>query len=119
MTWCSLPGYADNVTQPNVTQPNVPPHPSYIPTLAASCAACHGQTGNSLGITPVLAGLNSQHFISEMRALKQGTKPATVMHRHAKGLTEDEITWLAEYFSKQTRRTPPSLQPQPLRKTHE
>jgi cytochrome c553 len=40
------------------------------------------------------------------------------MHRHAKGLTADEITALAEYFSLQVPRSPVILKPQKLRADH-
>ncbi len=73
--------------------------------LAASCAACHGTNGNSVGGTPVLAGLQADYFISQMQAFRTGERASTVMHRHAKGLTEAEILQLAEHFSKQTRVT--------------
>ncbi len=72
--------------------------------LAASCAACHGTNGNSVGGTPVLAGLHPQHFSSQMQAFKSGQRASTVMHRHAKGLTDQEILELAEYFYRQPRR---------------
>jgi sulfide dehydrogenase cytochrome subunit len=38
-----------------------------------------------------------------MQAFRSGTLPSTVMHRHAKGLTEAEINQLAEYFAAQPR----------------
>lgn len=82
---------------------------SAIKTLAASCAACHGPQGNSLGSTPTLAGLNSALFIQRMQGFKDGSVPATVMHHHAKGLRDEEIIALATYFSQQVRRTPPAL----------
>ncbi len=75
-------------------------------TLAASCAACHGPQGNSLGGTPTLAGLNKDYFIQRMQGFKSGAIPATVMHQHARGLTDEEIGTLASYFSAQQRRTP-------------
>lgn len=71
--------------------------------LAASCAACHGTNGNSIGGTPVLAGLHVDHFIRQMQAFKSGERASTVMHRHAKGLTEAEIRELADHFSRQPR----------------
>jgi cytochrome subunit of sulfide dehydrogenase len=73
--------------------------------LASSCAACHGTNGNSVGGTPVLAGLNRQHFISQMNAFKMDQGASTVMYRHAKGLTAQEIIELADHFSKQSRQT--------------
>ncbi|HEY8355608.1 MAG TPA: c-type cytochrome [Methylophilaceae bacterium] len=71
--------------------------------LAASCAACHGTNGNSVGGTPVLAGLNADHFIRQMQAFRSGERASTVMHRHAKGLTDTEIRELADHFSRQPR----------------
>jgi cytochrome subunit of sulfide dehydrogenase len=78
-------------------------------TLAASCAACHGPNGNSLGGTPTLAALNQQYFIQRMQGFKDGSVSSTVMHHHAKGLTTEEITALAAYFAQQPRQTPPPL----------
>lgn len=73
--------------------------------LASSCAACHGTNGNSVGGTPVLAGLNPDYFIRQMDAFKSGSRTSTVMHRHAKGLTQQEIVELADHFSRQSRTT--------------
>lgn len=75
----------------------------HVQTLAASCSACHGSQGNSLGGNAVLAGLDASHFVLQMTAFKNGTRSATVMHRHAKGLTVEEINDLAVYFSQQRR----------------
>lgn len=78
-------------------------------TLAASCAACHGPDGNSLGRTPTLAALNQDYFIQRMQGFKDGSVSSTVMHHHAKGLTTEEITVLAAYFAQQPRHTPQTL----------
>ena len=77
----------------------------HIQTLAASCAACHGSQGNSVGGTSVLAGLDASHFVLQMMAFKNGSRSSTVMHRHAKGLTVEEINDLAVYFEQQKRVT--------------
>lgn len=84
-------------------------------TLAASCAACHGTQGNSQSITPVLAGLDATYFSTQMLAFKNGSRDSTVMHRHAKGLTIDEIDHLADYFSQQKRVTIPVPKSQVLK----
>lgn len=78
---------------------------AHIQTLAASCAACHGSQGNSVGGTSVLAGLDASHFVLQMMAFRNGSRSATVMHRHAKGLSVEEINALAVYFSEQKRVT--------------
>jgi cytochrome subunit of sulfide dehydrogenase len=75
----------------------------HLRVLAASCAACHGTNGNSVGGTPVLAGLDRTYFVTQMKAFRSGGLTSTVMHRHAKGLTETEIDLLADYFSTQPR----------------
>jgi cytochrome c553 len=83
---------------------------AHTQVLAASCAACHGTNGNSVGGTPVLAGLDATYFVTQMMAFRTGERTSTVMHRHAKGLTVEEIGALATYFSEQTReasRLPP------------
>ena len=77
----------------------------HIQTLAASCAACHGSQGNSVGGTSVLAGLDASHFVLQMTAFRNGSRSSTVMHRHAKGLTVEEINDLAVYFAQQKRVT--------------
>ncbi len=81
----------------------------HMRTLAASCAACHGSNGNALAGNAVLAGMDKSYFITQMLAFKNGDKPATVMHRHAKGLQVDEINELAAYFAAQKK--VPSISP--------
>lgn len=71
--------------------------------LAASCAACHNTEGRSVAGTPVLAGLTRQQLITALQEFRAGTRKATVMHRHAKGYTEQELEHLADYFSAQQR----------------
>ena len=94
----------------------VTPH---IRTLAASCAACHGSSGNAVASSAVLAGMNSAYFTKQMAAFKDGSRPATVMHHHAKGLHEDEINLLALYFSQQKFSPSISPKPQTLQTSHD
>ena len=104
---------------------SIKPAPNlHIRTLAASCAACHGTNGNPINVKnftglPILAGLDTQYFITQMLAFKSGERPATVMHHHAKGLTIDEINLLAIYFSQQKRISGISPKPQLLKADHE
>lgn len=91
----------------------------HIRTIASSCAACHGTSGNSTGITPSLAALDDGYFITQMLAFKDGSRPATVMHHHAKGLNVDEINLLAHYFASQKRITSTPPKPEKLKATHE
>lgn len=84
---------------------------SHIKVLAASCAACHGTNGNSVGGTPVLAGLDKSYFLKQMQSFRDGSRESTVMHHHAKGLTAEEIELLADYFSKEPRTAASSPMP--------
>lgn len=95
---------------------NITPH---IRTLAASCAACHGSNGNSVSTTPSLAGLDGTYFTTQMLAFKDGSRPATVMHHHAKGLNIEEINLLANYFLQQKRVISIAPKPQTLSTRHE
>lgn len=91
----------------------------HIRTLAASCAACHGSNGNAVAGSAVLAGLDASYFSKQMLAFKDGSRPATVMHHHAKGLNLDEIDQLALYFSRQKRVANVTPTAQKLRADHE
>jgi sulfide dehydrogenase cytochrome subunit len=73
-----------------------------VASLAATCANCHGTDGR--GATkevPSLAGLSREHIVSQMKAFKDGTRPATVMHQLAKGYTDQQVETLAAYFAAQ------------------
>lgn len=83
---------------------------THIRALAASCAACHGTLGNAVGenkttvssgANAVLAGIDSTEFTSKMLGFKDGSRKATVMHHHARGLNVDEINQLSVHFSQQ------------------
>ena len=91
----------------------------HIRTLAASCAACHGTSGNAVAGNAVLAGMDANYFITQMLAFKDGGRPATIMHHHAKGLNVDEINLLASYFSQQKRVANIAPTPQKLKADHE
>jgi cytochrome c553 len=72
--------------------------------LAAPCAICHGTEGRAVtkDVVP-LAGLPREHIASQMRAFRDGQRPATVMHQIAKGYTDAQIDALAAWFSSQKR----------------
>ena len=92
---------------------------THIRTLAASCAACHGSNGNAVAGSAVLAGIDANYFSTQMLAFKDGSRSATVMQHHAKGLNVDEINQLAVYFSQQKRITSISPKPQTLKAYHD
>ena len=72
--------------------------------LAAACAICHGTDGRAVtkDVIP-LAGLPKDHIVSQMKAFRDGSRPATVMHQIAKGYNDQQIDSLATWFAAQKR----------------
>jgi cytochrome c553 len=72
--------------------------------LASACAICHGTDGRpaTKDVVP-LAGLPREHIASQMRAFRDGQRPATVMHQIAKGYTDQQIDAMAAWFASQKR----------------
>ena len=68
---------------------------------AATCTGCHGTNGHSEGGIPLLAGLDKAYIVNAMKEFKAGTRPATVMHQHAKGYSDEQIERIAEHFAAQ------------------
>ena len=73
--------------------------------LAAACAICHGTGGWPAADAPLiaLAGLPRDHIATQMRAFRDGKRPATVMHQIAKGYTDAQIDAMAAWYAAQTR----------------
>lgn len=69
--------------------------------LAAMCANCHGTEGRTTdgSAIPSLAGMPRDYMVAQMKAFREGSRPATVMHQLAKGLTEEQIQSVATYFA--------------------
>lgn len=73
----------------------------HLRTTAAMCANCHGTAGRAAegsGL-PSLAGTPRETMISQMKAFKDGSRPATVMHQLAKGFSDVQIEQIAGYFA--------------------
>jgi cytochrome subunit of sulfide dehydrogenase len=68
--------------------------------LSLSCSSCHGTDGKSVGIIPSISGRSTEYIETAMKAFKSGARYSTVMSRHAKGYTDEEIRLIAEYFGK-------------------
>lgn len=72
--------------------------------LAAACAICHGTEGRAVtkDVIP-LAGLPREHIATQMRAFRDGQRPATVMQQIAKGYSDAQIDAMAAWFAAQKR----------------
>ena len=73
--------------------------------LAAGCAICHGTQGKPAPNAPLipLAGLPRDHIATQMRAFRDGKRPATVMHQIAKGYSDPQIDAIAAWYAAQQR----------------
>ena len=67
--------------------------------LANSCAACHGTDGKSPGSIPSISGKSAKFITETLKGFRDGTLKSTVMGRHAKGYSDEEIQLIAEFFS--------------------
>lgn len=69
--------------------------------LSASCAGCHGTDGNSPGSIPAISGKSADYIRTSLEDFRSGKRESTVMGRHAKGYSDEEIRLIAEYFERQ------------------
>ena len=67
--------------------------------LSNSCSACHGTDGKSPGAIPSIYGKSASFISQALTEFRDGKRPSTVMGRHAKGYTDEEIKLIAEHFS--------------------
>jgi cytochrome c553 len=72
-----------------------------MPPGASSCTGCHATSSKVDTPAPRIAGLSATAIQEAMSAWRQGTRPATVMERIAKGFTEDEIKAIALWYEAQ------------------
>ena len=73
----------------------------YQRATAATCANCHGTDGRGVSGSsmPNLAGMPKAYMLVQMKAFRDGSRPATVMHQLTKGFTDQQIESVASYFS--------------------
>ena len=48
---------------------------------------------------PSLVGMPKDYMVLQLKAFKEGTRPATVMHQITKGLTDEQVNTIATYYS--------------------
>jgi sulfide dehydrogenase cytochrome subunit len=69
--------------------------------LAATCAACHGTNGVSVGTVASLAGMPKDEIVRAMQEYRRGAKPSTIMTQLAKGYTDEQMERVAGWFAAQ------------------
>lgn len=68
--------------------------------MADTCLACHGGI-NAEAMIPNLSQYPSSMIISQMKAFRDGSRPSTVMIRHATGYSDAEVALIAKYLGVQ------------------
>jgi len=68
---------------------------------AAMCANCHGTDGRTTegSAIPALVGMPKEYMVLQLKAFKDGSRPATVMHQITKGLTDAQIDTISSYYA--------------------
>jgi sulfide dehydrogenase cytochrome subunit len=72
---------------------------SKIDIIVSTCFTCHGVNGIGSGKIPELRGLKKSDITESLLGFASGDEKSTIMGRHAKAYSKDEINLLAEYFS--------------------
>ena len=92
MAGIAVPAYAQD--------PNANANPNAARALAATCFTCHGTEGRSVGgVPPSLAGQGKASLYQQLKDYKDGKRPGTIMHQHAKGYTDAQLEQIAGYFA--------------------
>ncbi len=69
---------------------------------SVTCAACHGQDGNSMNPQwPSIAGQHANYIVTALKTFKNGERKNLLMSGQAAALSEQDMENLAAYFSAQ------------------
>lgn len=71
------------------------------PPGAASCSGCHSTAATAASPIPRLYGRNAGDITTAMAGFRDGSLPATVMNRIAKGFSDDESRAIAAWLAAQ------------------
>ena len=66
--------------------------------LASQCAQCHGTDGQAVGDIERLQGESAAEIYDELQEMKYSTKTGDIMHRQAKGYTDEQLWLIAQYY---------------------
>lgn len=81
------------------TSPALADDPDIDRLLASQCAQCHGTDGNAVGDIDGLAGEDFNDLVDEMAEMKADDDLDDIMHRQARGYSDEQIRRIAAYFA--------------------
>ena len=70
------------------------------PPGAAACSGCHSGSAAASAVSR-LYGRNADEIMTAMTGFRDGSLPATVMNRIAKGFSDDELRAIAAWLAAQ------------------
>ena len=71
---------------------------------AATCAACHGEDGNSaVPNFPKLAGLGEKYLFQQLQYIRDGVRPVAQMAGQVDNMSDQDLADLAAYYDSKTR----------------
>jgi cytochrome c553 len=71
------------------------------PPGASSCSGCHARHEAASSEIPGIFGRDPAEVFAALKSFKDGSKPATVMNRIAKGFSDDELQAIAASLATQ------------------
>jgi len=72
-------------------------------SLTTTCAACHGQDGNStINLFPKLAGQQENYLLKQLQDIQSGKRAVPQMIGQLNSLTQQDLSDIAAYFAHQT-----------------
>ena len=73
-------------------------------SLAVTCLACHGETGNSPAPTfPNIAGQNQQYLLKQLKDIQSGDRAVPTMAGILDNFTESDLADIAAFYASQER----------------
>ncbi len=73
------------------------------PAKSATCVGCHGADGNSMVPNfPKIAGQHASYLEKQLKDFRDGFRKDATMAAFVKGLTDEEIKALADFYAAQT-----------------
>lgn len=100
---CQTPSVSGGATAGSGSSASVPVASSVTPeaarNMANNCFTCHGPKGKSPGSIPSLNRLSAAGIADKLRNFRSGALPSTVMGRHVKAYSDNEIDAVAAYIA--------------------
>ncbi len=73
-------------------------------SIATTCLACHGETGNSMaGAFPNIAGQNEQYLLKQLMDVRDGMREIPTMIGQLDNFSDADLADIAAYYASQER----------------